>query len=355
MRGTSAGAYQLSKLPWTPTLSYRYAQFSGGDTHAFDSLFTGLPDWGYWFQGELLGEFVLSNSNLKSHQVRLTVKPTDWLDGQPDLLQVPARRQDQTFGVTPVAREPQPRGRGRSDRRRRADQLVVDHGDPRRRASRTAASPGRRRLGDLAQRLSVHELQLLRGAASPQEPPMPHGNTPMPEALASGFPVLLVGARVDEDSAVGRSVAEIRAALEALGRPVVVTHSLDDAEAAVESHPALSCVVLGWGMAAAERRVARADAAHPRAHPAAGRGAAGADRREPRRHAPGAARDRRAGRGLHLGARGQRRLHRRPHRRGGAPLPRHRAAALLRRSSRTSPTRTRTRGTRRVTPAAPPS
>ena len=80
---------------------------------------------------------------------------------------------------------------------------------------------------------------------------MPYSDTPMPAALASGFPVLVVAARVEEDSAVGRSVDEIRAALEALGRPVVLSNSLNDAEAAIESHPALSCVVLGWGMAAA--------------------------------------------------------------------------------------------------------
>ena len=78
---------------------------------------------------------------------------------------------------------------------------------------------------------------------------MPYSATPMPEALASGFPVLLVGARVEEDSAIGRSVKEIGAALEALGRPVVLSYSLDDAEAAVESHQGLSCVVLGWGLA----------------------------------------------------------------------------------------------------------
>ncbi len=72
-------AYQLSALPWTPQLSYRYASFSGGGTKAFDSLFTGLSDWGSWFQGEILGEFVLSDSNLDSHQVRLTLEPTDVL------------------------------------------------------------------------------------------------------------------------------------------------------------------------------------------------------------------------------------------------------------------------------------
>ena len=69
-------AYQFSNLPWKPKLGYRYASFSGGD-NAFDPLFAGLPDWGTWFQGELLGEYVLSNSNLISHQVRLTLKPND--------------------------------------------------------------------------------------------------------------------------------------------------------------------------------------------------------------------------------------------------------------------------------------
>ena len=63
--------------------------------------------------------------------------------------------------------------------------------------------------------------------------------------------MLVVAGRAEQDSAIARSAEEIQAALEALGRRVVLTHSLDDAEAAVESHPALSCVVLGWGLAAA--------------------------------------------------------------------------------------------------------
>jgi arginine decarboxylase len=76
----------------------------------------------------------------------------------------------------------------------------------------------------------------------------PHA-TPMPVALASGFPVLIVGAPVVADSALARSVAEIVAALEALGRPVVVTRSLDDAEAAIGANAGLSCLVLAWGLA----------------------------------------------------------------------------------------------------------
>ena len=75
--------------------------------------------------------------------------------------------------------------------------------------------------------------------------------TPMPPALAAGFPVLVVIPPVVEGSAVGRSAVEIQSALEALGRATVVTHTLDDAEAAIESHPALSCIVLSWSLASA--------------------------------------------------------------------------------------------------------
>lgn len=76
-------------------------------------------------------------------------------------------------------------------------------------------------------------------------------STPMPPSLASAFPVLIVGGRPESDSAIGRSVQEIVDALESLGRPVVVAHSLDDAEAAVSAHPELCCMVLGWGLASA--------------------------------------------------------------------------------------------------------
>lgn len=69
-------------LPWAPYLSYRYAHFSGDDPSSskdqnFDPLFYGFSDWGTWFQGEILGEYVLLNQNLNSSTVRLTVSPTD--------------------------------------------------------------------------------------------------------------------------------------------------------------------------------------------------------------------------------------------------------------------------------------
>ncbi len=95
-----APAYQLSSVPWTPTFSYRYAFFSGGGTHGFDSLFTGLPDWGYWFQGEVLGESVLSNSNLISHQVRLKVAPTDTLAVNLIYYRFLLDNRNQSFGLT---------------------------------------------------------------------------------------------------------------------------------------------------------------------------------------------------------------------------------------------------------------
>jgi hypothetical protein len=94
-------AYELSQVPWTPKLSYRYAFFSGGGTHGFDGLFTGLPDWGYWFQGELLGESVLSNSNLISHQVRLKASPNDWLGLNLIYYRFQLNNRNQGFGLTP--------------------------------------------------------------------------------------------------------------------------------------------------------------------------------------------------------------------------------------------------------------
>jgi hypothetical protein len=48
---------------------------------AFDPLFLGFYDWGTWWQGEIAGEYFLSNSNLKSHLVRAHVSPSDAVSG----------------------------------------------------------------------------------------------------------------------------------------------------------------------------------------------------------------------------------------------------------------------------------
>jgi Alginate export len=94
-------AYQLSTLPWEPQLFYRYASFSGAGTKSFDFLFAGLPDWGSWFQGEILGEFVLSNSNLNSHQVRLKLQPNEVLTLNLIYYKFLLYEKNQEFGLTP--------------------------------------------------------------------------------------------------------------------------------------------------------------------------------------------------------------------------------------------------------------
>lgn len=80
------GAYQFSGIGWKPKVSYRYAFFEGDDpstteNEGFDSLLPGFYDWGTWWQGEIAGEYFLSNSNLISHQIRLHVTPSEALSG----------------------------------------------------------------------------------------------------------------------------------------------------------------------------------------------------------------------------------------------------------------------------------
>ena len=65
---SAQGAYQFSKVKWKPKFSDRYAYFEGDDprTHvneAFDPLYLGFYDWATWWQGEIAGEYFLSNSN----------------------------------------------------------------------------------------------------------------------------------------------------------------------------------------------------------------------------------------------------------------------------------------------------
>ena len=83
---TAQGAYGLGRVAWKPTFTYRYAFFQGDNpdtaaNEAFDPLFLGFHDWGYWFQGEIAGGYFLANSNLKSQLVRVHVTPKDSLSG----------------------------------------------------------------------------------------------------------------------------------------------------------------------------------------------------------------------------------------------------------------------------------
>jgi hypothetical protein len=78
---TALAAWQFGG-GWKPKLSYRYARFEGDDpatsaSEAFDPLSPGFHDWGTWWQGEIAGEYFVSNSNLISHQVRLGLEASD--------------------------------------------------------------------------------------------------------------------------------------------------------------------------------------------------------------------------------------------------------------------------------------
>jgi Alginate export len=77
-------AYTFSWLPWTPTLAYRFAYFSGDPDSSddqrkdFDPLFyEGDRAWGAWTQGEIVGNYLLFNSNQVNHMVQLSAYPIE--------------------------------------------------------------------------------------------------------------------------------------------------------------------------------------------------------------------------------------------------------------------------------------
>jgi hypothetical protein len=79
---TAQVAYEFSGVAWKPKLFYRYAYFQGDDpaterSESFDPLFLGFYDWGTWWQGEIAGEYFLSNSNNITNQLRLHLTPND--------------------------------------------------------------------------------------------------------------------------------------------------------------------------------------------------------------------------------------------------------------------------------------
>lgn len=77
--------WKFPSLPWTPQLSYRYAHFSGsagsGTSHSYDPLFYGsAAGYGSWYMGEIIGQYVLFNSNDDVNMLRLAFQPTDKVD-----------------------------------------------------------------------------------------------------------------------------------------------------------------------------------------------------------------------------------------------------------------------------------
>ncbi|SIT20224.1 alginate export family protein [Insolitispirillum peregrinum] len=76
--------YTFSDVPWSPSLSYRYAHFSGDDStttsqsEAFDPLRYGMVrGWGSYFHGEVAGQYLLFNSNENLHMIHATVSPLE--------------------------------------------------------------------------------------------------------------------------------------------------------------------------------------------------------------------------------------------------------------------------------------
>jgi hypothetical protein len=68
-------SYEFMDTRWTPALSYRYAHFDGDNPgtaidERFREIAYGYTDWGFWYQGEITGEYALGNGNLESHMLR---------------------------------------------------------------------------------------------------------------------------------------------------------------------------------------------------------------------------------------------------------------------------------------------
>lgn len=79
------GDYLFSSLPLTPLLGYRYAVFSGDDDladhrqKAWDPLAKGYVDWSTWLIGDVVGNYLLFNSNERVGQLSLKTHLSDTL------------------------------------------------------------------------------------------------------------------------------------------------------------------------------------------------------------------------------------------------------------------------------------
>jgi hypothetical protein len=74
--------YEFQDVAWSPALTYRYAHFDGDDPSTeedeqFREIAYGYTDYGYWFQGEITGNYPLGNGNLISHMVRAKATPVE--------------------------------------------------------------------------------------------------------------------------------------------------------------------------------------------------------------------------------------------------------------------------------------
>ena len=76
------GTYEFQGAPWTPSLTYRYAHFDGDDPgtdtdEQYREIAYGYTDYGYWYQGEITGNYPLGNGNLVSHMIRAKATPVE--------------------------------------------------------------------------------------------------------------------------------------------------------------------------------------------------------------------------------------------------------------------------------------
>ncbi len=84
------GGYRFSSVPWSPMVSYRYAQFSGdanpgdGTDRSYDPLFSasGLRDTGpgTWYLGEIYGYYLGTISNINVNQFHVRASPASTLN-----------------------------------------------------------------------------------------------------------------------------------------------------------------------------------------------------------------------------------------------------------------------------------
>lgn len=69
--------YTFHDTPWRPQVLYRRAEFS----ERYDTLFYDFAGgWGNWFMGEIVGEYMLFNSNLDIDMLKASIKPREDLE-----------------------------------------------------------------------------------------------------------------------------------------------------------------------------------------------------------------------------------------------------------------------------------
>jgi len=75
--------YLIEQLPFTPVIGYRYAHFSGDPDasdnrqQSWDALSKGFIDWSTWLVGDVVGNYLLFNSNENVQQFSIKNKLSD--------------------------------------------------------------------------------------------------------------------------------------------------------------------------------------------------------------------------------------------------------------------------------------